>query len=308
MTIGSFDGTHIGHQAILQQLKGEAKRFGLPSVVVIFEPQPREYFLAHKKPDGEGLLDEVPARLMRLREKVAALFAEGIDCVCCLQFNALLRSLTARQFVQQILVDGLGIRSLIIGDDFRFGCDRSGDFAMLQRAGEQHDFAVQDTATVNRNGERISSTRVRRELNSGNFAEVAALLGKPYIISGVVVKGQQLGRKLGVPTANLHLYRYRAPLSGVFAVEVSIGGQLLQGVANVGVRPTVEQSVKPILEVHLFDWNQDIYGQRIAVEFKHKIREEKKFASLELLKAAIEDDIKKAKAFFANPCHDDILE
>ena len=301
-TIGSFDGIHLGHQAILKQLRERADQLGLPSAVVIFEPQPREYFLVHAQsgqPDDRALPDKIPARLMRLREKVTALFAEGVDCVCCLQFNARLRGFTAQQFVQQILVNGLGVRSLIIGDDFRFGCDRSGDFAMLQRAGQQHGFSVQDTATVSCDGERISSTRVRRELDQGNFAGAAALLGRPYTISGVVVQGQQLGRKLGVPTANVHLYRYRAPLSGVFAVQVSINDRLVNGVANVGVRPTVAQNIKPLLEVHLFGWDKEIYGQRIAVEFQHKIREEKKFASLELLKTAIENDIKQARAFFS---------
>ena len=292
VTIGSFDGIHLGHQAILEQLREESKRLGLPSVAVIFEPQPREFF------GGEFGGEQVPARLMRLREKVTGLFAHGIDRVCCLQFNARFRSLTAREFVDQILVHGLRVRSLIIGDDFRFGCDRDGDFALLQKAGSKEGFAVQDTHTVSRDGERISSTRVRRELEAANFDKVADLLGRPYSISGRVVRGQQLGRQLGVPTANMHLHRYRAPLSGVFAVEVEVAGLQLQGVANVGVRPTVEESVKPILEVHLFNWNGDIYGQRMTVTFCHKIREEMKFASLQELQGAIANDIEKARHFF----------
>ena len=298
VTIGSFDGVHLGHQAILRQVCDEATRLQLPSVAMIFEPQPQEYFFGHKEPGRGQPDDQVPARLMRLREKVEALFANGIDRVCCLPFNAVLRSLTARQFVQQVLVDGLGVRTLVVGDDFRFGCDRSGDFAMLQQAGKQRDFAVRDTTTVSRDGERISSTRVRRELDAGRFGEVAALLGRPYTISGKVVRGKQLGRQLGVPTANVYLHRYRAPLSGVFAVETQIAGCRVQGVANVGVRPTVEEGIEPILEVHLFDWARDIYGQRIAVEFKHKIREELKFASLQELQLAIENDIQQAKVFF----------
>ncbi|MDM3871267.1 bifunctional riboflavin kinase/FAD synthetase [Porticoccus sp. W117] len=292
VTIGSFDGIHLGHQAILQQLREESQRLDLPSVAVIFEPQPREFF------GGELGGEQVPARLMRLREKVTGLFTQGIDRVCCLQFNARFRSFTAREFIQQILVEGLKVRSLIVGDDFRFGCDRDGDFALLQQVGSEQGFAVQDTCTVSRDNERISSTRVRRELDAANFDEVAALLGKPYSISGRVVRGQQLGRQLGVPTANMHLHRYRAPLSGVFAVEVSVAGLQLQGVANVGVRPTVEESVKPILEVHLFNWSGDIYGQRMTVTFRHKIREEMKFASLQELQGAIANDIEQAKQFF----------
>lgn len=299
VTIGSFDGVHLGHQAILKQVRDEASRLDVPSLVMIFEPQPQEYFLSNRKLSKRERQEQAPARLMRLREKVDALFAEGIDRICCLPFNTALRGLTAQQFIEQVLVKGLGVKTLVVGDDFRFGCDRSGDFELLQKAGKVHGFEVRDTLTVARSEERISSTRIRRELEAGNFDEAATLLGKPFMITGKVVYGQQLGRKLGVPTANVHLFRYRVPLSGVFAVEMELAGKRIQGVANVGVRPTVEQSVKPILEVHLFDWNRDIYGQRIAVEFKHKIREELKFASLEELKAAIENDIEQAKAFFA---------
>jgi riboflavin kinase/FMN adenylyltransferase len=295
VTIGSFDGVHQGHQAILTQVKAEAARLNLPSVVMIFEPQPREFFLKQ-----QGIVDEAPARLTRLREKVEALFEQGIDRVFCVPFNKALRSLTAQQFVQQILVDGLGVKSLVIGDDFHFGCDRSGDYSLLKKAGLEFGFAVTDTCTLTRDGERVSSTRIRAELEANHFDKAATLLGKPYAITGRVVHGLQLGRTLGVPTANVRLKRYRAPISGVFAVQAIVGGERINGVANVGVRPTLGDRIRPVLEVHLLDWSGDIYRQQIAVEFKHKIREEKKFDSLDELKSNIENDIAVARAFFAS--------
>jgi len=289
-TIGSFDGVHLGHQAILRQVINKAKALGLPSVVMVFEPQPHEFFSGEK----------APARLMRLREKAKALFAAGIDRVFCLQFNRSLRRLSAREFIQRVLVDGIGVKYLVVGDDFRFGCDRSGDYELLKQAGKTHGFDVIDTHTYEIEGERVSSTRIRRELEAGHFEFVAQLLGKPYTITGHVVYGQQLGRQLGVPTANVQLRRYRSPLNGVFAVESRLAdGRLVQGVANVGVRPTVGGETKPILEVHLFDFDEHIYGQIIEVEFKTKLREETKFESLELLKAQLQRDIEDARAFFA---------
>ena len=244
VTIGSFDGVHLGHQAILNQVKAVAAELGLPSVVMTFEPQPQEFF------SGE----RAPARLMRLREKVDALFEFGVDQVLCLQFNRELRNLTAAEFVRSVLVDGLGTRHLIVGDDFRFGCDRSGDFKMLSEMGETYDFAVQDTETLEVDGQRVSSTLVRQILEQGNFERASQLLGKPFTITGRVVYGQQLGRELGFPTANVQLNRYSAPLSGVYAVLVNIDGAVYQGAANVGLRPTVGDLLKPILEVHLLDF------------------------------------------------------
>lgn len=290
-TIGSFDGFHLGHRAIIEQVKERASHYSLPSVVMMFEPQPREYFARER----------APARLMRLREKVDAIIAAGIDRVFCMQFNRSLRSLSAQQFVDRLLVEGLGVRCLVVGDDFHFGCDRKGDFAMLYLSGMYHGFEVLDTHTVELDGERISSTRVRRELDQGNFAQAARLLGRPFSISGRVVYGQRLGRQLGVPTANVNLHRNRAPLKGVFAVEVRFGphGEIVKGVANVGVRPTVGDLIKPVLEVHLLDWSGDIYGQRIAVEFCHKLREERKFAGLDELVVQIRADIAAARSYFA---------
>ena len=289
VTIGSFDGVHLGHQAILNQVKAVAAELGLPSVVMTFEPQPQEFF------SGE----RAPARLMRLREKVDALFGFGVDQVLCLQFNRELRNLTAAEFVSSVLVDGLGTRHLIVGDDFRFGCDRSGDFKMLSEMGETYDFAVQDTETLEVDGQRVSSTLVRQILEQGNFERASQLLGKPFTITGRVVYGQQLGRELGFPTANVQLNRYSAPLSGVYAVLVNIDGAVYQGAANVGLRPTVGDLLKPILEVHLLDFEADLYGRRIEVKFVTKIRDEEKFTSLGKLIESIQRDVKQIRAWFA---------
>jgi riboflavin kinase/FMN adenylyltransferase len=289
VTIGSFDGVHLGHQAILQQVKATAAMLGLPSVVMTFEPQPQEYFSGEK----------APARLMRLREKIDALLEFGIDRVVCLQFNRVLRNLTASEFIYQVLVDGLSIKHLIVGDDFRFGCDRSGDFKMLDEFGKNCDFDVQDTKTLEIDNERVSSTRVREFLQQADFGRASQLLGRPFSIKGRVVYGQQVGRKLGFPTANVQLNRYAAPLTGVYAVLVDIDGVRYQGAANVGVRPTVGDLVKPILEVHLLDFSGDLYGQRIEVEFMHKIRDETKFTTLDKLVETIRQDVKQIRAWFA---------
>lgn len=292
-TIGSFDGVHHGHQKIIAQINERARYFGLPSVVTMFEPQPREYF------SGE----QAPARLMRLREKVDALLDAGVDRVVCLQFNRAMRSLTAQQFVDDLLIGGLGIKCLVIGDDFHFGCDRKGDFAMLEQAGAKHGFDVVSTQTIKADQQRVSSTRIRAELEAGRFASACALLGRPFRISGKVCFGQQLGSKLGIPTANVNLHRYRAPLSGVFAVEVLLNDECVQGVANVGLRPTVGDLLKPVLEVHLLDWSGDIYGQRIAVEFKKKLRDEQKFTTLDELVININQDIQTARDYFSVVTH-----
>ncbi len=291
VTIGSFDGVHLGHQAIIQQLLAQSRRLGLPSMVVVFEPQPHEYFSGEK----------APARLMRLSEKVAALFAEGVERVCCLQFNRQLRSLSAAEFISRVLVNGLGVKYLVIGDDFRFGCDRRGDYRLLQQAGDTNGFTVTDTRTYTVSEQRVSSTRIRDLLQQGNLSLAKTLLGRPYTISGKVIRGQQLGRQLGTPTANVHLHRYRSPLAGVFAVVTRLpSGEQVNGVANVGVRPTVGGDTKPLLEVHLFDRNDDLYGQLIEVDFKYKLRDEKRFDGLDKLKAQIQQDILAARQFFTD--------
>jgi len=290
VTIGSFDGVHLGHQAILEQVRRSAEALDLPAVAVTFEPQPREYFSPQ----------QAPARLMRMREKIQSLLDFGMHHVVCLQFNSKLRDLTAEQFVQQVLVDGLATKQLIVGDDFRFGCDRSGDFNTLVDMGKTRDFQVWDTPTLVVDGERVSSTRIRECLEWGDFQQVAELLGRPFTISGRVFHGQHLGRELGFPTANVQLNRYRAPLSGVYAVLVQVEGLSAQyrGAANVGVRPTVGDLIKPILEVHLLDFDQNLYGRRINVEFLHKIRDEQKFTSVEHLVSNIRVDIEKITTWF----------
>lgn len=293
-TIGSFDGVHLGHQAILARLREHGKKAGLPTLVMVFEPQPHEFFSKEK----------APPRLMRLREKVAALFACGVDRVLCLKFDEQLRSLSAQDFVQQVLVAKLGIAHLEIGDDFRFGCDRAGDFAMLVEAGKRLGFAVCDTLTHVVEGERVSSTRVRKLLEQDQLPAAARLLGKAFTVSGRVIYGNQLGRTINVPTANIGLGRYRSPVQGVYAVSVRLTSdpnRHYHGVANVGVKPTVGGSAKPLLEVHLFDFNQDIYGDCLQVTFCHKLRSEQKFASFALLKQQILRDIEAGKHYFADP-------
>ncbi|WP_111643393.1 bifunctional riboflavin kinase/FAD synthetase [Marinimicrobium alkaliphilum] len=288
-TIGSFDGVHLGHQAILRQLTEAAREHQQPSVVMIFEPQPHEFF-------GR---EQAPARLMRLREKIQALFAAGVDRVFCLQFNAKLRSLSAQAFIDQVLVEGLGVRHLVVGDDFRFGCDRRGDFALLKAAGAEHGFSVTDTFTLAYAGERISSTRIREALEAADFDLAAQLLGRPYSISGRVGHGQRLGRQLGVPTANIQLRRHRSPLHGVYAVSATLeDGRSLPGVANVGVRPTVQGGTKPLLEVHLLDVDEHLYGQRMTVVFHRKQRAEQRFASVADLQAQLHRDIAEARRYF----------
>ncbi|MCK9564159.1 MAG: bifunctional riboflavin kinase/FAD synthetase, partial [Bacteroidales bacterium] len=280
-TIGTFDGIHLGHQAIMAQVRRKATEYGLPSMAMIFEPHPREFFSQ----------EQAPARLMRMHEKLEAIYAEGIDAIFCLQFNRRLRQLSASDFVQQVLIDGLGVRCLVVGDDFHFGRDREGGSPMLKAAGQVQGFEVIDTATLVRDGRRISSTWVRECLEAGDLAAAQALLGKPFRISGKVMHGQRLGRALGVPTANVFLHRYRAPLSGVFVVEVLLDGQRLPAVANVGVRPTVGDLVKPILEVHLLDWEGELYGRRITVEFIDRLRSERQFAGVDELLRQINSDI-----------------
>ena len=290
VTIGSFDGVHLGHQAILRRVIDQAEQLGSSAVAMTFEPQPQEYFSAQT----------APPRLMRLREKIEALLDFGMDTVVCLRFNEGLRKLTAEQFVRDVLVGGVNTQHLIVGDDFRFGCDRKGDFQMLVNMGGELGFTVQETQTIEVEQQRISSTLVRQRLEESNFRQVSALLGRPFAITGKVTYGQQLGRKLGFPTANVNLNRFRAPLAGVYAVLVDIEGvgSRLRGAANVGVRPTIGDKVKPILEVHLLNFNQQIYGRRISVEFVHKVRDEKQFASLDDLSTSIRDDVTIIEQWF----------
>lgn len=288
VTIGNFDGVHRGHQVILSQLQAAGAALGLPDTVMIFEPQPQEFF--------QG--DQAPARLMHWRDKVDALAAAGVARVLCVRFDEKFRALTARQFVQQLLVDGLGCRHLVIGDDFRFGCDRSGDFAVLQAAGREFGFVVNNTDTVAVEGDRVSSTRIRTALAAGDFSLAATLLGRPYAISGHVTHGDKIGRTLGVPTANILSRRRVSPVRGIFAVTVEgIGDVPLFGAASVGKRPTVH-GLDERVETHLLDFAGDIYGKRIRVVFHHKLRDELKFGSLDELKSAMENDIADTRRYF----------
>jgi len=288
-TIGNFDGVHRGHKALLAELRERGRALGLPTTLITFEPQPREYFRGR----------EVPARLTRLREKLYLLERVGVDRVLCLPFNEKLASMSAQAIIEDLLVGALGVRYLIVGDDFRFGHNREGDFPMLRAAGERCGFEVGQLDTLALGQERVSSTRVREALAGGDLELAEHLLGHRYFISGRVVYGRQLGRQLGIPTANIPLKRYRAALEGVFAVEVSgLGEAVRQGVANIGIRPTVDGR-EPLLEVHLFDFADDIYGRLLTTTFRHKIRDEWKFDSLDALKARIDVDILAAGDFFA---------
>lgn len=287
VTIGNFDGVHRGHQVILQNLKQAGQQHGLASTVIVFEPQPQEFFRGA----------EAPPRLTHWRDKMEALAAAGVDWVLCVRFDEKFRSLSAQDFVQKFLIDGLACQHLIVGDDFRFGCDRSGDFAFLQHAGESAGFAVENTSTIEVDGERVSSTRIRGLLQAGDFLQAEKLLGRPYVVSGRVAHGDKIGRTLGVPTANIPSRRLVSALSGIYAVTVMLEGQTVQGVASVGKRPTVNGRDERI-ETHLLDFNRDIYGKRITVQFHKKLREEAKFDSLEALKTAMSHDIADARAFF----------
>lgn len=300
LTIGNFDGVHRGHQRIVADVQQQAVRLGLKSTVMIFEPQPREFF----DPDG------APARIMSLRDKLRALQQAGVDQVFCANFDQRFRSLTADEFVKDLLVDGLGAKALVIGDDFRFGCDRDGDFAFLTAAGQRYGFTVTDTPTCEWQGSRVSSTRVRSALAEGDLALAGALLGRPFSISGRVRHGDKIGRTLSLPTVNLGLHRLHAPVAGVFAVTVTGAGMVNQpGAANVGTRPSVN-GVENRLEVHLLDYQEPdgqqdgLYGQHLNVQFHHFIRAEYPFDGLAALKAAIDNDVAQVRQFFrASPGH-----
>lgn len=294
VTIGNFDGVHRGHQAILDQLKAHARAHDLPAVVVVFEPQPREYFAG----------DQAPPRLTRLSDKVRLLGRYGADRVLCLPFNRRLRELSAREFVDRVLIQGLGVRHLVVGDDFRFGCDRAGDFDLLRAMGEETGFSVEHTRTFQIGGERVSSSRVRTLLASGNFEQAGVLLGRPFSLEGRVVKDRQLGRTIGVPTANLPLVPGPLVLRGVLAAITRLeDGREVPGVLNIGWRPTVGAD-RPVLEVHLFDIDESLYGQRLVVMPCARLRGEETFASIDELKRRIHLDIDQARSYFQQHASD----
>lgn len=289
-TIGNFDGVHLGHQAVIGQLAEKGQELGLPTLIMMFEPQPLEYFKGNA----------APARLTRLREKLRALARYAVDRVLCIRFNKSFAEMEPERFVSEVLVGALGIRYLVVGDDFRFGRQRQGDFDLLRQAGEQHGFEVANLHSFRISGERVSSTRIRKALADGNVADAEKLLGRPYRMCGRVAHGDKIGRTLGFPTANIHLHRKVSPVQGIYAVEVfGLKGEPLQGVASVGTRPTVGGTTT-LLEIFIFDFNNDIYGRYLNIDFLHKIRDEEKFENLDELKAWILDDIEKAKLWFSD--------
>jgi riboflavin kinase/FMN adenylyltransferase len=294
LAIGNFDGLHLGHRALLERLTAKARELDLPATVMTFEPHPRELFSP----------DQAPARLTSLREKLGLLEICGVERVYVCHFNRKLATLTAEQFIDQILVRGLAVRHLIIGDDFRFGRGRTGDFAMLQRSGTDHGFGVEAMHTIDLDGERVSSSAVRDALAGGDLEHAARLLGRPYRISGRIVHGDKIGGRIGFHTANIQLKRKRLPLTGIFAVTVSgLGDQPLPGAANLGVRPTVAQGARAVLEVHLLDFDRQIYGAHVTVHFLHKLRDEMKFESLDALREQIARDVGHTRQYFAEHPH-----
>lgn len=285
VTIGNFDGVHCGHQEVLSELKLHANILQLPVWIIIFEPQPKEYFSPYV----------APPRLSSLREKIIALKSYGVEHVACLRFNAKLANLSAMEFVQKILVDYLNVAYVMVGEDFRFGKDRAGDIHLLRKLGEAYCFQVLTIDTLYQDNQRVSSTRVRHALTEHNFDLANRLLGRPYSICGRVIQGDKRGRLLGFPTANIFLGKRILPIAGVYAVRVhGLADQALPGVANAGTRPTVD-GVHRSLEVHLFDFDQEIYGRYIEIEFVQFVRSEMRFDGLQSLKEQIAKDVEQAK-------------
>jgi riboflavin kinase/FMN adenylyltransferase len=288
LTIGNFDGVHLGHQALLQRLKQEAQARGLATAVVVFEPHPREFFSPQ----------QAPTRLTSLREKLEMFAALGVDRVHICRFNRTFAQTPAESFMHALNED-LAAEFILIGDDFRFGSGRSGDFALMEKIGKQRGFTVQSMHSVLHGDVRISSTAVRDALARGNLQTAQRYLGRHYSISGHVEHGNSMGKQLGFPTANVQLKHNRPPVSGIFAVRVRIeGGEWRNGAASLGVRPTVAENGKPVLEVHLFDFNEQIYGKHLHIEFLHKLRDEAKFPDLQSLTKQIALDVTQAKQWF----------
>ena len=289
LTIGNFDGVHLGHQAMLARLIEAAHGLDVPSCVMTFEPHPREFFAP----------DKAPTRLTTLREKLELLARAGVERVQVCRFNFDFAKTTPEDFIERILLRGLAARWILVGDDFRFGARRAGDFVMLKAAESRCGFVVNTMASVMIDGVRVSSTAVRDALVTGELQRAQRLLGRPYSISGRVVHGDGFGRKLDCPTANVLMKHNRPPLSGIFAVEVhGIDERVLPGVASLGVRPTVAPDARPVLEVHLLDVERDIYGAHLKVDFLRKFRDEEKYADVGILKRQIAVDVENARKFF----------
>ncbi|WP_398312372.1 bifunctional riboflavin kinase/FAD synthetase [Zoogloea sp.] len=293
LSIGNFDGVHRGHQALLAKLTAKSRATGLPSAVLTFEPHPREYFTHENR----------PIRLTSLREKILRIADQGVDRLYIGRFNARFAALTAEQFIEDILIRGLCARHLMIGDDFRFGKGRQGDFAMLEAAGQSVGFSVEAMHTLVHEGERVSSSAVRAALAEGDMPHAARLLGRPYSISGRVMHGDKIGRSIGFPTANIQLKHRSPPVMGIYTVSVEgLADKPWPGVASVGVRPTINDAGRPTLEVHLFDWTAECYGAHLKVNFLAKQRDEERYDTLDALTAQIARDANQARAYFAqNP-------
>ncbi|OEE74877.1 bifunctional riboflavin kinase/FAD synthetase [Vibrio ordalii] len=287
LTIGNFDGVHLGHQQVLKQVSKKAQLLGLPSVVMTFEPQPLELFAKHNS----------PARLTRLRDKFVQLNKQSVDRLLCVNFNQNFANLTAEAFIRDLLVAQLGVKFLVIGDDFCFGKNRQGNFSMLQQAGQQFGFEVVSTHSFCLQQQRVSSTAIRNALASDDLVLAKQMLGRDYGISGRVSHGQKLGRTIGFPTANIPLKRCVSPVSGVYVVNVyGLDNSPIGGIANIGNRPTVN-GVRQQLEVHLFDFHANLYGKQLEVALLHKLRDEKKFESFGALKQQIELDADAARVW-----------
>ncbi len=291
LTIGNFDGVHLGHRALLERLRSVAESQHLLPAALTFEPHPREFFAP----------ESAPARLSTLREKLEMLAEEGVALTCVCHFNTSFAHLEAEEFIERLLVGSLRVKHLIVGDDFRFGAKRRGNFAMLQEAGRHHGFTIEALPSVMLNGIRVSSSAVRTALAEGRMEDAARFLGRPYVIDGRVVRGRQLGRQLGVPTANIRIKHDNPPLIGVYAVEVrGLADGPRQGVANIGFRPSVNQGINPLLEIHLLDFDEDIYGVHLSVRFLHKLRDERKFPDIDALKSQISQDLESARQYFTH--------
>jgi riboflavin kinase/FMN adenylyltransferase len=296
LTIGNFDGVHLGHQALLARVREAARLRGIDAAVMTFEPHPREFCAALA-----GDPSRAPTRIANLRDKLQSLDDAGIDRVIVEHFSAHFAAMTPREFVEKVLVEGLHVKWLMVGEDFRFGGKRAGDLAMLVEFGREFDFTVEALPAVLNAGSRISSSGVRDALASGDFVHTRALLGHAYTISGHVVHGKKLGRTIGYPTLNLRVAHKRPALSGIFVVQVhGLADQPLRGVASIGVRPTVDDSGRVLLETYLFDYAEQCYGKLIRVEFLKKLRDEEKFIDLPTLVTAIDRDAIQARAYFAD--------
>ncbi|GAA4025401.1 bifunctional riboflavin kinase/FAD synthetase [Actimicrobium antarcticum] len=294
LTIGNFDGVHLGHQALLDRVNGAALQLGLDSAVMTFEPHPREYFARL-----QGDPANAPARIANLRDKLRTLSDAGIDRVIVQHFNAHFAALTPQEFIEQILVTGLHVKWLMVGEDFCFGARRAGNIALLIEAGKHYGFHVETLPTVLHAGQRISSSAIRAALAAGDFVQATHMLGHPYAMSGHVIHGKKLGRTIGFPTLNLAVTHKHAALGGIYVVQVhGLADQPLPGVASIGVRPTVDDSGRVLLETHVFDFAGNCYGKLVQIEFLKKLRNEEKYIDLPSLTAAIGRDADNARSYF----------